>query len=425
MAIAIRKLPIVPLQVPASPSLVALAEETKGAIDSLVGAIEQKKGGMRRRERAPIIKHSVIEVYGELANVVEQMKKVYSPAIITRANGERVNFGRIPSGILSADLCLAGGLMASRGSMIYGNKSAGKSTIAARFVAAAQRAYPDKFAIWMDIEGTFDPPWAAMQGVDLDRLHIVEPETGESAVDIADALLRTMEVCIIVTDSIAFLTPMKEIISSAEDSFPGIHARLIGNYLRRVNATLLVERHRQHYPVVLHLNQFRMSIGVMFGDPRVLPGGKALEFATTQQIEISNKEHTNAEKTKGEKGAAPPSGDEKADKGTTVVYNEHSIKITKDKSGGRFKEGRFVLVRDESYGLPVGYVNQVRSIISFGLSSGVLDGHPTSFSVVDDPFDGKFRSAADFSKFLVDDGTRERGIVSRIVDTYRKKWGVT
>lgn len=393
-------------------------------------------GGIRRRERPPIIKHSTVEVYGELANVIDQIKERFSPAVITRANGERIGFGRVASGILSVDLCLAGGLMASRGSMIYGNKSAGKTTLAARFVAAAQRMYPDKFAIWMDIEGTFDPPWAARQGVDLDRLHIVEPETGESAVDIADALLHTMEVSILVTDSIAFLTPMKEIVSSAEESFPGMHARLIGNYLRRVNSTLLTERHRGHYPVVLHLNQFRMAIGVMFGDPRVLPGGKALEFATTQQVEMTNREITNASKEKRKKGEAAPapsSSDEKADKNTIVLHNQHSIKITKDKSGGRYKEGLFVLVRDEAFGLPVGYVSQSRSIISFGLTCGILEGSPQSFGLVDGALDrsglatfgGKFRGAPEFAKFLVEDAARERAIVASIVDHYRSKWGVT
>ncbi len=397
-----------------------------------------KKGGIRRRERAPVIKTETVEVYGELAAVVGQIKSLYSPAVITRANDERVNFGRLPSGILALDLCLAGGLMQSRGSMIYGNKSAGKSTLAARFAAAAQRLNPGKFVVWMDIEGTFDKPWAVKQGVNPDYLFIAEPETGEQAVDMADALLRTLEVCLIITDSIAFLTPMKEIQESAESSFPGMHARLIGNYLRRINATLLTERHRGHYPTVLHLNQFRMSIGVTFGDPRVLPGGKALEFATTQQVELSNKEHTNAEKAPKQgrevkqSANAPESGGTTivGDKSTTVVYNEHSIKITKDKSGGRYKEGKFILVRDESAGLPVGYVSQTKTIIQFGMSAGIIDGAPNSFGFTPDSasdfgFAGKFKGAPDFTKYLLDDPTRERDIVDRIVQVYRTRWEVT
>jgi protein RecA len=392
-------------------------------------ATPAKKGGIRRREPSPVIKTDTLEVSGELAEVIAQIKGLYSPAVITRANSERVGFGRAASGILSVDLCLAGGLMFSRGSMIYGNKSAGKSTLTLRFIASVQRMFPDMFVVYVDIEGTFDPAWAVRNGVILSRLHLVEPETGESAVDMADALLHTKEVSMLVTDSIAFLTPMKEIQGSAEDSNPGVHARLMGNYLRRLNTTMLVERHRGHYPLVLHINQFRMSIGVMFGDPRVLPGGKALEFATTQQIEISNKEHTNASKEKGAKGAAAPAeSGEKADKNTTVLWNEHSIKITKDKSGGRYKEGQFKLIRDEATGMPVGYVDQTRSIISHGITSGILEGAANSFGFhpgADINFKGKFAGAPAFSKFLLDDYDRERAIVDKIVQIYRKRWQVT
>lgn len=381
-------------------------------------AVLPKQGGIRRREA---IVQDEVEVYGELANVISHIKSHYSPSVITRANSEKVNYGRLASGILAVDLCLAGGLMFSRGSMIYGNKSAGKSTLAHRFIAAAQRVFPDKFAVLIDIEGTFDKPWAKRHDVDLDRLVIVEPETGEMAVDIADALLRSFETSIVVSDSIAMLTPMKEISSSAEDSLPGVHARLVGNYLRRLSAGLLEERHREHFPLILHLNQFRMSIGVMFGDPRVLPGGKALEFSTTQQIEISNKEHTNSEKgAKGEKDS-----EDSKEKNTLVTFNEHSIKITKDKSGGRFKEGKFVMIRDESMNLPVGYINQSRSIINFGLTSGILKGSPQSFELDGFNFNGKFRGQPDFLKFLVEDAAREREIVFRIVETYRQRWQCT
>jgi len=386
-----------------------------------------KKGGIRRRETKPAIQTEEVVVYGELAAFIDHARNVYSPAVITRANSEKLNYGRLASGILSVDLCLAGGLMRSRGSMLYGNKSAGKSTLALRFVAAAQRAYPNMFAVWIDIEGTFDKVWARMHGVDLNRLYLIEPESGESAVDMADAVARADNVAIIVTDSIAFLTPMKEIAASAEDSLPGIHARLIGNYVRRLNSSLLAERHREHYPVILHLNQFRMAIGVMFGDPRVLPGGRALEFSTTQQIEISNHEHTSAGKK--EKGAKPTKKEDKEneEKGVIVLYNEHAIKITKDKSGGRYKEGRFKLIRDEATGLPAGYIDQTRTIINHGFISGILEGAPQSFKFSDSRFGshGNFRGAPEFTQFLVSDGERERNIVAAIVEHYRQKWGVT
>jgi hypothetical protein len=152
----------------------------------------------------------------------------------------------------------------------------------------------------------------------------------------------------------------------------------------------------------------------MFGDPRVLPGGRALEFSTSQQIEISNKEHTNAEKEKKDK----------EDKGVKVLFNEHRIKITKDKTGGRYKEGAFKLIRDEAAGLPVGYVDQSRSIINFGLESGVLVGAPNSFSFHDTSFGtAKFRGQPEFVQYLCEDIDREFEIVKAIVETYRVKWG--
>lgn len=425
-----KSLPV--LQVPAKPAPQDFAEAVVG--HEAAQAEEPKKTGGIRRRKYEAIKTTFVELTGEIADVVAAVKKNYSPMVITHGTSEKVSYGRLSTGILAADLCLAGGWMKSRGHMVYGNKSAGKSTLSYRTIAAAQREFPDQIPALIDIEGTYDPAWAKRHHVDTERLLLVEPETGESAVDIADGIVRAKEVSLVVTDSIAFLTPMKEIQGSAEDSNPGIHARLIGNYLRRLNASLLTERHRGHFPTVLHLNQFRMSIGVMFGDPRVLPGGKALEFATTQQMEISNKEITNASKdAKAKKGEAPAAGsaDSKdADKNATVIYNEHSFKITKDKSGGRYKEGRFKLIRDESQGFPVGHIEQSRSIINFGFNCGLLEGAPQSFGFVDklnNPagFQGKFRGAPELAQFLVEDHDRELAIVKAIVETYRARWGVT
>lgn len=381
--------------------------------------IEEKKGGIRRREKTPTVKHEEIEIFGELGEVVNQIKGHFGPAVIVRASSPTLDYGRLPSGILVSDLCLAGGLRLSRGAMIYGNKSAGKSTKALRYVAAAQREFPDKTAVYVDIEGTLDKPWAVSQGVDLSRLLVVEPESGEQAVDIVDAVLRANETSIVVSDSIAMLVPMKEIQGSSEDSFPAIQARLVGTYLRKLNATLITERHRGHIPIVLHLNQFRMSLNVMFGDPRVLPGGKALEFATSQQIEMSNKEHTNAEKDKKDKDAG--------DRGVKVIFNEHRIKITKDKTGGRYKEGAFKLIRDESAGLPVGYIDQSKSIINFGLDCGFLTGTTGSFGFNGSRFDvGKnFRGQPEFLQYLTADIEREREIVGTVVQHYREAWGVS
>jgi recombination protein RecA len=200
-----------------------------------------KTGGIRRREPKASIVTEDIEVYGELGAVASHIKSHFGPRVIVRGSAPDVDYGRLASGILVVDLCLAGGIRLSRGSMFYGNKSAGKSTLAGRFVAAAQRMFPEKVAVYIDIEGTLDKPWLRLQGVNLDRLLIVEPESGEAAVDIADAVIRAQETSIVVSDSIAMLVPMKEIQGSSEDSFPAIQARLVGTYLRKLNASLIAD----------------------------------------------------------------------------------------------------------------------------------------------------------------------------------------
>ena len=350
---------------------------------------------------------SINRVTGEIADVVARYKD--RPGLIRKATEERTYFGRVSTGILSVDLCLAGGLMKSRGSMFYGNKSTGKTTLSYLIVAEAQRQSPDDVAAIIDIEGTFDEVWASRMGVDLDRLLVVEPESGEEAVDLADGIFRSNEICAVVTDSIAMLVPMKEIEESAEKSLPGVHARLVGNYLRRLNNAMLVERHRGHFPVALHLNQFRMKVGVTFGDPRTLPGGMALEFSTSQQIETYNKEHREGE---GKSAAAGHNDGE-------VIYNEHAIKITKDKTGGRIKEGVFKLIRNEKTGYPVGFVEQGKSILTRGATTGLVTGQYQVGNY------GRFRKVDDFNRFLSENPIVARQIVSEIVDHYRDKWGLT
>jgi len=265
----------------------------KGGAENVPPKSKLKKGGVNLKNRSRMktieVRSKLVKV-GEIGKLFNEVRKKEGFGVIRVANEKSLDYGRVSTGILALDVALVGGLLQSRGSMFYGEKSAGKSTLALIVVRQVLNKYPNKVAVWMDIEGTFDRTWARKLGVDLDRLLVTEPESGESAIDIADGLLRANEVCIIVTDSIAMLIPMKELEGSAEDNFPGIHARLTGNYIRRINNAILKERHRKHTPIVLHLNQFRMRF-IQWGDPRTLPGGKALEFSTSQQVLLTNKEH--------------------------------------------------------------------------------------------------------------------------------------
>lgn len=334
---------------------------------------------------------------GELGEVVK-LWNGEAPGTFRKAT-DLASYGRLASNILSLDLCLAGGWLRSRVGMLYGERSTGKSTLQARAAASAQRRDPDGFAVILDIEGTLDKQWMALQGVDLDRLIVVEPDTGEHAVDQADGILRSLNTCFLGIDSIAMITPFKEIDASAEDQQIGVQPRLIAKMLRKLNNALLQERKREHHPTVLLNNQFRMKAGLVFGDPRTLPGGKALEFATSQQVETRNKENKN--------------------KDNVVTFNQHTIVVSKDKTGGRIKEGTFKLIRDESEGAPVGYIDQAASILEFGEKAGLVRGR---YEI--DGFRLKFRGKDDLRRYLIDHPAEEALIVHKIIEHYRRKWKI-
>lgn len=307
---------------------------------------------------------------------------------------------RVRTGVFALDLGLAGGFLVSRGSMLYGEKSAGKSTIAMMTAVQAQHDYPDQVVVWNDVEGTFDEVWFRKLGGDIDRLILIEPESGEHAVDIADAVARAKETSMLVTDSIAMLVPMKEIEAAAADSLPGIHARLVGNYLRRINNAMLIERHRSHHLLVLHINQFRMKVGLSFGDPRVLPGGKALEFATTQQVEVRNSE--------------------KLDQNTGMIkWNEHTFKITKDKTGGQIREGKFKMTRAPRFndGFAEGTIYQAGTILEAAAAVGLAEGKELI------GFGKAAGKEAWQQKFLADPEMYVRA-QEKIIMEYRRLWGL-
>lgn len=352
---------------------------------------------------SPLMKPSNFDLgKSEVGEIMKQANAAYGADVARAAATMRRYEDRVRTGIFVVDLALAGGFMTSRGAMLYGEKSSGKTTTAMLVCINAQIKYPDLVCAWIDVEGTFDVTWFEKLGGDPDRLMLIEPETGEQAVDLAHALLLSKEVSVLVTDSIAMLTPMKELESSSEDQLPGLHARLIGNYIRKTNNALLKERHRGHRPINLFINQYRMKIGVVYGDPRTLPGGKALEFATSTQIETKNKEHIN-------------------DKGD-VQFNEHNFKITKEKTGaGRIRECKFRLVRDPDYndGLPEGTIDQIKSILEFGARVGLVGEGRANFLHF-----GKFNSALDATRHFLGDPEAMAALQESVINAHRTVWGL-
>lgn len=364
-----------------------------------------KVGGIIKRTNLPV-EPDIPEFPGELGLVVNAMTKSgeYGTPFI-KASSKRMATTRQRSGILAFDLALGGGWTLARAGMLYGEKSSGKSTIALQSIAAMHLADPDCICAWIDVEGTLDHAWARKLGVDTERLLVAEPETGEHAVDLADAVLRAREVSFCVMDSIAMLVSMKELDQSAEQDTMALQARMVGKYIRKTNNALIKERGRGHKPILIHINQFRMKVGLVFGDPRVLPGGKALEFSTTQQAEVKNKEHMGKD----------------TDGNDVVLYNEHNVKITKNKGGGPMKEAAFKLIRLEGQeDLPEAWVDQAKTIYKYGTQTGVISGGPTGFEV--DGITGKFKSAAAFNKWALENPRLYGETQQKIINGFRKRW---
>ncbi|MDE6274355.1 MAG: recombinase RecA [Clostridiales bacterium] len=214
--------------------------------------------------------------------VLAQIEKSYGKGAIMKLgeNAGNVDIEVIPTGCLALDLALGiGGLPRGRMIEIYGPESSGKTTVALHAVAEAQKL--GGIAAFVDAEHALDPVYAKKLGVNLDELYVSQPDTGEQALDIVDSLVRSSAVDIIVVDSVAALTPKAEIEGDMGDSHVGLQARLMSQALRKLTAIV-----NKSKTCVVFINQLREKVGVMFGNPEVTPGGKALKFYASIRIDV-------------------------------------------------------------------------------------------------------------------------------------------
>ena len=194
--------------------------------------------------------------------------------------GQRLAIETIPTGSLSLDMALGvGGLPRGRVTEIFGAESAGKSTLAQHIMAEAQKA--GGTAAYIDAENALDPAYAGQLGVDIDTLLVSQPDTAEQALEIAEYLVRSGAVDVVVVDSVAALVPRAELEGDMGDSHMGLQARLMSQALRKLSAAI----NRSH-AVVIFINQLREKIGVVFGNPEVTPGGRALKFYSSVRIDL-------------------------------------------------------------------------------------------------------------------------------------------
>ncbi len=210
-----------------------------------------------------------------------QIEKQFGQGAIMRlGEASALHVESIPTGALSLDLALGiGGVPRGRITEIFGPESAGKSTLAQHIIAQAQAA--GGMAAYIDVEHALEPTYAAAIGVKVDELLVSQPDTGEQALEIAEALVRSNAIDIVVVDSVAALVPRAEIEGEMGDSLPGLQARLMSQALRKLTGAIARSR-----TAVIFINQLREKIGIVFGNPETTPGGRALKFYSSVRIDI-------------------------------------------------------------------------------------------------------------------------------------------
>ncbi len=278
-------------------------------------AMDKKKSGLETAAPANDKKKA-------LDTAIAQIEKNFGKGTVMRL-GDRpeMQVDAIPTGSLALDAALGiGGVPKGRIIEIYGPESSGKTTLALHIVASAQKKGGE--VAFVDAEHALDPDYAAAIGVDIENMLVSQPDTGEQALEITDALVRSGAVDVVVVDSVAALTPRAEIEGEMGDTFVGLQARLMSQALRKLAGNIAKTN-----CVVIFINQLRMKIGVMYGNPETTTGGNALKFYASVRIDIRRVEAIK--------------------NGTEIVGNRTRAKIVKNKVAPLFKEAIFDIMYGE------------------------------------------------------------------------------
>ncbi|AKL97756.1 recombinase RecA [Endomicrobium proavitum] len=280
---------------------------------------------------------------------LSQIEKDFGKEAIMRlgAKHAKEKVDAIPTGALPLDIAIGiGGIPRGRVIEIYGPESSGKSTLAMCMVAETQKL--GGIAAYIDAEHAMDPEYAKKLGADIDNLLISQPDSGEQALEIADKLIRSGAVDIIVVDSVAALVPKAEIEGEMGDSFMGLQARLMSQALRKLTSNI-----SKSNTAIVFINQLRQKIGVMWGNPETTPGGLALKFYSSVRLDIRRIESVK--------------------KGDEILGNRVRVKVVKNKVAAPFKQAEFEII----FGVGI---DKMGYLIDIGVNDAIIDKAGAFFS---------------------------------------------